>query len=58
MNFESIKEMEKAVLIDPKNPRFRSLSLSCANIGEYEKALYYTAAHYAILGDRNGCIRV
>ena len=35
---ESIQEMEKAVAIDPNNPRFRSLGITYINVGEYEKA--------------------
>jgi len=38
MNNESIYEMEKAVALNPKNPRFRSLGVSYFRIGEYEKA--------------------
>lgn len=38
MNRESIYEMEKAVALDPKNPRFRSLGISYYSVGEYEKA--------------------
>jgi len=38
MDQESILKMEKALVNDPRNPRFRSLSLSYYNIGEYEKA--------------------
>jgi pentatricopeptide repeat protein len=39
MDHESILKMEKALANDPRNPRFRSLSLSYCNLGEYEKAL-------------------
>jgi serine/threonine protein kinase/tetratricopeptide (TPR) repeat protein len=39
MDHESILKMEQAIVLDPQNPRFRSLSLSYSNIGEYEKAL-------------------
>ncbi|KAA3617751.1 MAG: hypothetical protein D8M58_00630 [Calditrichaeota bacterium] len=39
MDNESILKMEQAMKNDPRNPRFRSLSLSYCNIGEYEKAL-------------------
>ncbi len=35
---ESILEMEKAIAIDSKNPRFRSWGVAYLNIGEYEKA--------------------
>jgi len=35
---ESIQEMEKAVAIDPKNPRFRSMGLTYLYAGEHEKA--------------------
>jgi serine/threonine protein kinase/Flp pilus assembly protein TadD len=36
---ESIQEMEKAVAIDPRNPRFRTLGVTYMNVGEYEKAI-------------------
>jgi len=36
---ESIREMEKAVALEPQNPRFRTLGITYINIGEYEKAL-------------------
>ena len=39
MVHESISIMEKAILNDPRNPRFRSISLSYYSIGEYNKAL-------------------
>ncbi len=39
MNIESIKNMEKAITIDPKNSRFRSWGLTYMIIGEYEKAI-------------------
>ncbi|TFH02271.1 MAG: tetratricopeptide repeat protein [Calditrichales bacterium] len=39
LDHESILKMEKAIANDPRNPRFRSLSLSYCNVGEYDKAL-------------------
>jgi len=39
MDPEGILKMEQAIANDPRNPRFRSVSLSYYNIGEYEKAL-------------------
>ena len=39
MNKEAIQEMEKAIAIDPRNPKFRSISITYTWAGEYEKAL-------------------
>jgi len=39
MGRESVKEMEKAIAIDPKNNRFRSIGVSYYSIGEFEKAM-------------------
>jgi tetratricopeptide (TPR) repeat protein len=39
MNSEAVKEMEKAVILDPKNPGFRSIINTYTFAGEYEKAL-------------------
>ncbi|MFC2085270.1 protein kinase [Bacteroidota bacterium] len=36
---ESVLEMEKALALDPKNPRFRSIVITYEFAGEYEKAL-------------------
>ena len=38
MDQEAIIEGEKAITLNPGNPGFRSLSLSCYNIGDYKKA--------------------
>ena len=49
---ESIIKMEEAIKNDPRNPSFRSLSLSYHNIGDYEKAFKVfenlESSHWAI----------
>ena len=35
---EAVEELEKAVTLDPKNPRFRRLGLAYLQIGNYKKA--------------------
>jgi len=39
MNNESVREMEKAINLDPKNPGFRSIINTYTFAGKYEKAL-------------------
>jgi len=39
MNTEAVREMEKAVAIDPKNPTFRTIVLTYQCAGDYEKAI-------------------
>ena len=36
---DAVREMELAVALDPGNPRFRSIGVTYAYLGEYEKAL-------------------
>jgi tetratricopeptide (TPR) repeat protein len=38
MNNDALREMEKAVTLDPKNPEFRSIIITYRFAGEYEKA--------------------
>ncbi|MEN8229303.1 MAG: tetratricopeptide repeat protein [Bacteroidota bacterium] len=38
MNHEAVREMEKAMAIDPKNPGFRSIVVTYQYAGEYEKS--------------------
>lgn len=38
MNGEAIKEMEKAIALDPKNQGFRSINITYLWAGEYEKS--------------------
>jgi len=37
---EGVREMEKAIALDPGNPRFRSIGITYTYRGEYEKALH------------------
>lgn len=39
MSQEAVDEMELALVLDPGNPKFRSIGLTYDNVGEYDKAL-------------------